>query len=382
MVIRLPDDGTGALPLIRQIILNDSKDSTYKLALLRTLCRIAEGAAGYARSVGDDQTSVPLGLVGLYWLRLYIPLLQQGLPQRANNRGLANLGFVKEAYRSLADIAARELRVGMTFASRGEVLRSALSDAITTIKDMPVTFITYADGRAIFGVLRRRVSPTSTKVRLDEAFLSSFGEFLIPTSLWLALQRYTAWIEPAIEAEWGRLMLRYSAGQGKTEAELKSVREVISTAMSWPESTREVKLARAQALSLLSREPLKCVWSGRYLTAESLHIDHCLPFALWPCDDLWNLLPTHQRENGRKSDRVPSADLLRRQRDQILGWWDKAYCTGSHTSLHEQFTMEARATLPGIGRSICGNDDIFSGLILQQMRLRHDQQAPLWDGPR
>jgi CRISPR/Cas system Type II protein with McrA/HNH and RuvC-like nuclease domain len=177
-------------------------------------------------------------------------------------------------------------------------------------------------------------------------------------------------------------MLRYSAGQGKTETELKSVREVISTAMSWPESTREVKLARAQALSLLSREPLTCVWSGRQLTAESLHIDHCLPFALWPCDDLWNLLPTHQRENGRKSDRVPSADLLRRQRDQILGWWDKAYCTGSHTSLHEQFTTEARATLPGIGRSICGNDDIFSGLILQQMRLRHDQQAPLWDGPR
>ena len=37
---RVPDDGTGALPLLRHIILNDDKSSTYKLALLRVLCRI------------------------------------------------------------------------------------------------------------------------------------------------------------------------------------------------------------------------------------------------------------------------------------------------------------------------------------------------------
>ena len=49
MAIRLPDDGTGALPLLRHIILNDDKSSTYKLALLRTLSRVADGAAGLAR---------------------------------------------------------------------------------------------------------------------------------------------------------------------------------------------------------------------------------------------------------------------------------------------------------------------------------------------
>src|SRR5699024_10512748 len=49
LAIRLPDDGTGALPLLRHIILNDNKSSTYKLTLLRALCRVADGAAGYAR---------------------------------------------------------------------------------------------------------------------------------------------------------------------------------------------------------------------------------------------------------------------------------------------------------------------------------------------
>jgi hypothetical protein len=37
LALRLPDDGTGALPLLRHIIFNDDKSSTYKLALLRVL---------------------------------------------------------------------------------------------------------------------------------------------------------------------------------------------------------------------------------------------------------------------------------------------------------------------------------------------------------
>ena len=43
MAVRLPDDGTGALPLLRHVILNDAKSSTYKLGLLRALCRAADG---------------------------------------------------------------------------------------------------------------------------------------------------------------------------------------------------------------------------------------------------------------------------------------------------------------------------------------------------
>ena len=38
----MADDGTGALPLLRHVILNDAKSATYKLGLLRALCRAAE----------------------------------------------------------------------------------------------------------------------------------------------------------------------------------------------------------------------------------------------------------------------------------------------------------------------------------------------------
>jgi len=64
VIIRLPDDGTGALPVICHSILKDSKSSTYKLALLRVLARIAEGSLGLTRQAKEEYVAVPLGLVG------------------------------------------------------------------------------------------------------------------------------------------------------------------------------------------------------------------------------------------------------------------------------------------------------------------------------
>ena len=43
VVMQLPDDGSGAFPIVRNILINDAKTSTYKLALIRTLLRIADG---------------------------------------------------------------------------------------------------------------------------------------------------------------------------------------------------------------------------------------------------------------------------------------------------------------------------------------------------
>lgn len=62
-VFRLPDDGTGALPVLRHIIVNDDKSSTYKLALLRTLVRLADAAPGIVTKRDDEWVTLPLGFV-------------------------------------------------------------------------------------------------------------------------------------------------------------------------------------------------------------------------------------------------------------------------------------------------------------------------------
>src|SRR3974390_1607389 len=165
LVVRLPDDATGALPLLRHIILNDDKSSTYKLALLRVLCRIADGTAGYARDLNDEYVAVPLGLVGLYWIRLFKPLLAEGLPQSPTNQGDELLGFVKDGFRALGDVSHLDLRVGMVFGGdRSAALHDALRDACNTITRMPAHYMTYPGGGPVLPVTRfGRVSRPSTR---------------------------------------------------------------------------------------------------------------------------------------------------------------------------------------------------------------------------
>lgn len=375
VLVRLPDDGTGALPLLRHIILNDNKSSTYKLALLRVLCRIADGAAGYATYTDEGDVAVPFGLVALYWVRLFKPLLVAGLPQRSTNVGLDGLGFVREGFRQLANVSHLDLRVGMSFTQeRSSTIHGALHRAANTIGGMPAHYTTYANGAPVFPVRRADRVPRPRTITLNAEYLSSFGQMHMPLHLWRALQRYDAWIEPALVTEWARLMKDYADRQGRRIEDGQ-----VTAAMVWSEPNRDVKVAREQATRLLASDMLYCVWTGQVLSESSLDIDHCFPWAAWPCDDLWNLLPTHRFVNQRqKRDRLPGVGLLRSAKDRIEEWWQKAYLKAGNQALTERFTTEAKATLPTLDEG-ASPDDLFSAVSLQQMRLKNDQQIPLWE---
>ncbi len=60
VVMQLPDDGTGDLIKVSQIIVNDAKSATYKLALLRTLLHIADAHPGAVLSREDNKVRLPL----------------------------------------------------------------------------------------------------------------------------------------------------------------------------------------------------------------------------------------------------------------------------------------------------------------------------------
>lgn len=121
VVLTLPDDGTGAFPLIRNIVVNDNKSSTYKLALLRSILRIAEGHLGAVISQTDNHVELPLGLVSLYWLKLYKPLIDTFGIQQSNNpkRGL---GFIKQdGWLALSDISNSDFYIGASYGNSTKV---------------------------------------------------------------------------------------------------------------------------------------------------------------------------------------------------------------------------------------------------------------------
>lgn len=266
VALSLPDDGTGALPLLRHIILNDSKSSTYKLALLRTICRMADSTAGTAHYLDDEYVSVPLGLAALYWIRLFKPLLQTDLPQNPTNRGIQGLGFAGEGFRSLSGISPLDLRIGTRFLGTvAQGLHQALKEAVKTITEMPAHYTTYPNGSQILKVIRRSRLITPTEVLIDTTYLESFGQLLIPKNIWLALLRFDVWIEPALIAEWIRLMKGYASGQERSLNEAE-----IAAAMTWSDPSRDVTTARQRTIELMSSQDLFCVWTGKQLSERSL----------------------------------------------------------------------------------------------------------------
>ncbi|MYA60445.1 MAG: methyltransferase domain-containing protein [Chloroflexi bacterium] len=378
VAVRLPDDGTGALPLLRHVILNDNKSSTYKLALLRTLCRLADGAAGCTRDHDDEFVAVPMGLVALTWIRLFKPLLSANLPQNPFNVGLQRLGFVKDAYRRLADVSHLDMRVGVRFSGEpAKALHQALKDAANNIAQMPATRITYPNGGPVFPVQKSGTAPLSSSSTLDQAYLFQFGEMRVPRHLWRALRRFGAWVEPALVSEWSRLIKSYASRLGVHVDDA-----TIAVAMTWDEPTRDVGLARERALNMLADGDLLCVWSGRSLDQRSLDIDHCFPWTAWTCGDLWNLMPAHRTVNQReKRARLPTDRILQSARDRVLNWWESAYVKDLPV-VSERFWLEAKSSLPTVNSDEKRLDDVFDAVCFQRIRLKDDQQVPEWIGER
>jgi SAM-dependent methyltransferase len=372
VVLDLPDDGAGALPLLRGVILRQEKSATYKLALLRCLARIADGSPNAAREAGED-VELPLGLVALFWIRMFKPLVEQGMPQRPDRR----MGFVKDAFRALAPLAPFDLRPGASFhGDLAEALGQAMADAARLIADMPARHLTYADNTPVFAADFRRPPRPGAAIRLDQELLWSFGHVRVPLPIWSALRRMAAWIEPMLLAEWVRQTRGYAerAGQPVTT-------DAVLAALQWLEPQRDTAFVRdVVQRRMADGAPVACVWSGQALRAGGgLDIDHCLPWSAWPCGDLWNLLPTSAEVNRRgKRDLIVGAAALAEARPRILSWWQQAYAAGP---LQDRFAEEARTTLP-ITRQAGALDleEVFAALDFRRLRLRQETALTEWAG--
>lgn len=376
VILDLPDDGGAALPLLRGVILRQEKAATYKLALLRAIARIADASPNVAREA-DDHVELPLGLVALYWIRMFKPLLERGLPQMPERPGAAP-AFAREAFRGLAAVAPSELRPGAHFvADTAAALRRALADAARTIAEMPATHLTFADNSPVFPTAYGRAPARSDGFTATEQVLWSYGTTQVPLPVWQALRRMSAWIEPMLVAEWVRLTTGYAERAGRRLA----AGEVIG-ALRWIEPERDTRIVRQLALNrLAANEAVRCVWTGRPLAAGTIDIDHCLPWSAWPCNDLWNLLPTSRTINQRsKRERLVTGPVLASARPVIQEWWDSVYLSAD-TALRLRFVEEARTSLPIAKEREPDLDEMFAALEFRRLRLRQEAQVAEWAGP-
>jgi hypothetical protein len=369
LVLQLPDDGSASLSKIRHIVLNDSKSSTYKLALLRSLVRIAAAHPGAVLDRQDGKVTISLGLVALYWIRLFKRLVDNNIQQ--NSDPAKGLGFVTaHGWQALRHLTADDFAIGSLFTGPdAAALQQLFSDTLKTIKDGPVTYIWqgHKENR-LFRMHRHKIQRQSS-VLLDKAFLQSFGQFELSESMWDCFRLYGCWIEPLLLQQWISEMQKYAGNraQGLTL-------ETYQHHLRWLDRQHDTGLVRQKVARLRQAgEEVRSVWSGKSL--YSYDIDHCLPFSYWPNNDLWNLLPASREENRSKSDRLPSQLRLQAARRYITDWWQQAWHSSSE---RQRFFTEAALSLPNIDSHCSDFEQVFAALQLQSVGIRQRLQIAEW----
>ena len=335
-----------AVDQIEGILNRDKKEATYKLALFRALAELATQEPRCAAWRMDGRVGVPVRRVAEKWLMYYWPIFASPrfIPQSQNEGAGATkpLMFRRPMTDFMAQYQSRGEHGGLTSwqldRQAGRLTSKARADLDRVLKSL-VKAIRQGPVRYAGGVLN-----TGTVF----VFEDTDQHIVMAADLWSELSLLGHWITDAVILRWAELTERYGQRCGLRSG------DVLPLLLAVPESQRVTHLARQV---YLSNGVERCAWSDRQFGA-AFAVDHVIPFSLWGNNDLWNLLPVHPKVNGDKSDRLPSASLLRERRPSIVRGWQML-----RDALPEAFDQQAEHLL---GRPLKGplswEEELFTRL--------------------
>ncbi|MDR9410867.1 MAG: hypothetical protein RI573_18625, partial [Balneolaceae bacterium] len=289
---------------INQIIERDSKDTTYKFALLRARIEIIQEKSPYQK-FQDERVILPVGLLILKWLEYYYPIIEKELPQRnGDDLDSFTLSF-RSLFKEVTDFY--KIRGGLSV-FYSELIRGNLPVEIEdtvfqlckklrdTIKDQPMRYI----GKSVNGTEYSIYNREETDIRLiqpdkmDVIFLiENFTRFSIPIDYFKVMELMGSFVTGmhSILINWAE----FTVDKDKS----LNMSQVLETMLKSPQEARNVLLSEKIFKKLKKKsDGLECVWSGSRITND-LNIDHVLPFSVWRNNDLWNLLPAKATVNSR-----------------------------------------------------------------------------------
>ncbi len=310
---------------ISKIIERDSKATTYKFALLRGIIDIIQDNSPFI-SFKEGRVHIPTGLLIEKWLVYYYPILESSthIPQI---NGEINLAFETQfkkfilAYESIGGFSAfyNDLKSkGIPDNMKPEFLD--LSKKLeSTITGMPMRYIGRSvsnDYYSIFKIETGRKRKVPVAAFDIEFLINYFGSFSIPMAYYDAFKILGSFIngQDSILFKWAEFSVNAS---GKN----LSIEKVINEVLKSPITERDILESKRIYRNILKTEgKVYCVWTGKAITRYD--VDHMIPFSVWKNNDLWNLLPSQAKTNNHKRDKIPAVDLVERQKDLILHYWE------------------------------------------------------------
>jgi hypothetical protein len=334
---------------ISRIIARDSKDTSYKFALLRATHDVIDLYDHHIADLGD-RVSIPIGLIIERWLWYYYPLIESDvfLPQKngepARPAKGKNIAFRQDfvnlivTYEEMGgfdyfynDYKKKNLGPDVT-----RHLKILVDKLYQTITHMPMRYIGRSVSEreySIYQVLEPKRTPRNPK-RIDTEFLlENYGRVAFPKDFYYVFRYLGGFLHGAnsLIHNWADFIVR-----ANREFSLEKT-YVLEKLLYNPEVERDVARVRDYFSGLTD---LECVWSGKSIVSGQLHVDHVLPFTHYLNNDTWNLLPTLDKVNSKKRDKIPTPYQLKKSRDRIIHYW-----TGLRDAFTRRFPGEVNVGL-------------------------------------
>ena len=330
---KVKEDSISPISIIDSVLREDSKNTTYKFALLRALSDIASYSYNAAEWYHDGNVGIGIDLITAKWIDYFWPIVSSPVKilQGSNKIDIAfrnKLATLADAFGGNSGQPNFQSAVSSDKLSAEQIRikKDAVQSIRTAIINGPVKYC--------------------GNIKTGEIFSYKNKKLIIPADIWKEFVLMGQWIEDSIILRWADFTAGIAANKNagiKTSSMLDLLLYPI-------EIKRDTKIAGN--ILKLTTHPLECVWSGQ--TLGKYDIDHALPFSVWRNNDLWNLFPAEPKVNNNKRDKFPSLKMLSKSKKRIFDYWDIYYETQPNIFISQaaQFCGELLTGLDNYSRDL------------------------------
>ncbi|MBT8343474.1 MAG: hypothetical protein KJO45_02040 [Sulfurovum sp.] len=312
-----------SLSQINKIIEQDKISSTYKFALLKNTIDVCQRYNHLIQTEGKH-VNLPLGLIIEGWIFDYFPFVFNGIRQQNSGRVLNKQ--IESIYAELFEYMKLDpekttwqdsyAKVYMKYLSmeldsvQSSLLVKLSKEIAKTITKMPMKYSGENEYEIYLPEYTTFARIPKTETFNKEFLIENFGIFSIKKDHY-HIFRYmgqSLYGNSTIARRWKETTYKLNQSNFATDKIDAMIYKTIF-------SDRKTNIGRKYL-----PDECQCVWSGKKLHRGKYDIDHILPYSVWFNNDLWNLLPCDPTVNGKKSDKIPSPILIKKQRNLIISY--------------------------------------------------------------
>jgi hypothetical protein len=356
--------------LLATILKHDNKSTSYKIALLRAMNDVVLLYPEVARQ--GKAVAIPLTRLAELWIAYYWPFADDIVPIYQGARATREVGSVgndiafrpalttlRLAWQQLVHLPAQpadgfflltEMRTPRRRITYAPDLQQAYQQAVAAVVKAIQMPIKYA-GQGHWSVFAKPVRGSQLPVGISVLLPGTQPQelcVLIPATLWEAFHRLSLYVEALCLHEW----CLFTEGVTQQQGNEVSRGQVYTLLTARPDNRRPLSWERNQVDILLHEQvSFTCPWTLKRLACpQDYDLDHLLPLAVYPVNELWNLLPVDRDFNQQvKRDKVPNAGRLAAAEP----WLAAAYGTYLQApALQRAVREDAALRFAGVGEEV------------------------------